>query len=616
MKKTVGLLATFMLGMGACMALFYLLSCHTPILYSGDRLPEDIVRKQYLLSGSQEGKTHVFRFTCDKNAPELTMTLSDAVPLSLYFDGVCVYNYDENSPYSRNIAVLLGKPKAGENEIRLVMATKDTDGELLFGPSSVVKLLLSTERAASRIGTLYRQVFTLIIGIYLALIYSSIVLYIRRPQEKYLFAFVVVSLASLLVMLVDNYAPLFISQRVYASIRSSLFICPVIYTAAIGFYLLQEALPLRLRRVMSLDKISVMTVCVVLIQYFSTYNFNFVVRFVLLFFLGLLFCRAAEQKINGVYLLCVGYGLSEGARMFVYAVNTLGVFPPGECMIYLRLTQIGYLLHLVLCMVLVLNRFADKFTQAEQLVYTLDEKVALRTSQLEEANRQLKIAWDREHEVMTHVLHDLRTPIFHLQGYMDMLMDGTAEDTRILEGMQERICYIRELAENLFLAAKLEDQQVSFHQHEVHMTVVCRYVVDAAHMSAKKKSISISTELQPEIYVMGDGFRIRQILENLMGNAIKYTPEGGRIALQLVQENELCRVRVVNNGEGIPPENLPHVFERFYHGHSSSSSGLGLYIAKTLSDRMGGCLEASSYPGETIFTLTLHMHENERSGSL
>ena len=605
MKRAIGLLAAFLMGMAVCMCLFYLLSGWTPVLESGAALPADITGRQYLIAGQEENGAYVFRFLCGEDAPELTMTISDATPFDLYFGGKHLHAYEEESPYSRNIVIALGKPQAGENEIRLMMKGQSKRGELLFGPSSVVKLLLGSGDAAIRAQMGYRQVYAMIVGVYLALIYSCVVLFVRRPQEKYLFAFVAVALAALCVMLVDDYAPLMISQRVYASIRSSLFICPVVFTAAIGFYLLQDALPVRLRRYMTLGRLTLATLCVVVVQYFSTYNMNFALRFLLLFFLGLLFCGAADKGIPGAYLLSMGYGLSEGARMFVYAVNTLQILPPGELMIYLRLTQAGYLMHLILCMALVLSRYAGKFTQAEQLVQTLDEQVALRTRQLEEANVQLRRAWDREHEVMTNVLHDLRTPIFHLQGYMDMLMDGGADDPQILSGMKERIRYVKSLAENLFLAAKLEERQISFHRHAVDLSDLCRYVTEAAALSAGKKDVRVEAEIAPDVSVTGDGFRIRQILENLTDNAVKYTPAGGCIRFTMRPEGDDRRIQVINTGEGIAPENLPRVFDRFYHGQTSGSSGLGLYIAKTLSDRMGAQLSVHSGGGETAFTLLL-----------
>lgn len=615
MKKAAGLLSAFLLGMGACMALFFFFSGRTPVLESGAQLPADMERRQYWIVGEQGGAAEdfVFVFHAGEDAPELTITLSDAMQFTLYMGDSCLYEYREDSPYSRNIVVPLGKPKAGENTLRIRMDAQEKSGELLFGPSSVVKLLLGSSDAARRAEMGYRQIFALIVGVYLALIYSSLVLFIRRHQEKYLFAFVVVSFMALAVMLVDNYAPLMISQRVYASIRSSLFICPVVFTAAIGFYLLQDAVPKCLRGFVSLRNLTLATLCTVVIQFFSTYNMNFALRFILLFLLLLLFCRAAERGLPGAYLLSVGYGLCEGARMFVYAVNTLQIVHPGELMIYLRLTQVGYLLQLILCMALVLNRFADKFTQAEQLVHTLDDQVAMRTSQLKEANRQLKVAWDREHEVMTNVLHDLRTPIFHLQGYMDMLLDGGCEEPQILAGMQERIGYVRSLAENLFLAAKLEDRQISFHSHDVNLTAICRYVLDAAMIAAKGKGLEVAAALEEDAHVIGDGFRIRQILENLVDNAVKYTPEGGYVRLELCSEGKTRRLTVTNSGDGIAQEDLPHVFDRFYHGSASGSSGLGLYIAKTLVDCMGGRLEARSSNGVTAFTLTLAEKETEET---
>ena len=120
-------------------------------------------------------------------------------------------------------------------------------------------------------------------------------------------------------------------------------------------------------------------------------------------------------------------------------------------------------------------------------------------------------------------------------------------------------------------------------------------------MCAERKSrTSEIAEIDP---ILSDGFRVRQVLENLLDNAVKYTPQGGSISLTLQAEIDTITICISNTGPGISPEDLPKIFDRFYHGPTHGSSGLGLYIAKTLLEYLNGTIEASCADGITRFTV-------------
>lgn len=606
MKRFFSVVAVYVAGMCACALLCLALNSLTPVLRDGDALPPDIYSRQALIdcTGMVGQKDCAFTFVATEDAPPLTLTVSDAGPFCLLFNGEVKHIHSEASPYSRNIPVHLGTPRVGENRVEIRMSGASRDGELLLGPSAVVKLLIGSQTAALQAEGRYAQIVALFVGVYVMLIFGCLALFVRRRQERYLFALVMVSLASMAVMLVDVYAPLFISQGVFASIRSSLFICPVIFTAAIGFYLMIDLIPERIRAFMTLGRLLLATAVIVVAQYFSRYNFNFALRAVLLALLIPLFYRAARRNVPGTLLLAAGYGLCDGARVFVYMINTLHMAPAGEWAIYLRITQLGYLGLLVPCMAIVLQRFADKFTQAERLNRTLDEQVDQRTAQLSEANARLKAAQEREREMMTHVLHDLRTPLFHLQGYVDMAADEQGWNPQLLDSMRERLQYVENLAENLFLTARLEGGRVSINRHMIDMTKICGDLASALEVAARDRGLTTSSSIAPRVRAAGDGFRVRQVLQNLLDNAVQYTPKGGWVRVQLEREGDSVRA-TVRNSAVIPPQELPHVFERFFHGSASGSSGLGLYIAKTLASQMGAELSVESGNGETAFALVL-----------
>lgn len=602
-------------GMLLCIGACLFLNARTSTMYCGQSLPSDIQTRQYLLEGFQKepGPAYVFSFSAQASEPPLVLTITDASPFVLSWNGTKHYQYKAQDEYSRSLSIPLGSPNKGVNIIRVHMSVWGSgDGELLLGSSSVPKLLLGSAISASEASSYYRQVVTLSSGLYLMMIFSSLSLYLRRKQERYLLALIFVALASMTVMLIDSYAPIFhISQSQYASIRSPLFICPAVFTAAIGFYLFYDQLPDTVRPFLTVKNLLLATGIIMVFQYFLRYNLNFLLRIALMIPLLSLFSYSAKSQRPGALLLAAGCGIADGARLVVYLVNTLNVMPAGEMLIYLRITQLGYLAYLMLCMVVIFGRFADKFTEAETLVGTLDAKVYERTAQLQDAYRRLEQAQTREHEMMTNVLHDLRTPIFHIQGCLDMLKPKDASEQDVVNLMKERTEYLKNLAQNLFLAAKLEENSIAFHRHEINLSALCHFLVDNTRISAQAKGIALVKEIAAVQPVFSDGFRIRQVLENLLDNAVKYTPEGGRIVLTLREELDHISICISNTGQGISPNDLPRVFDRFYHGPTYGSSGLGLYIAKTLLECLNGTIEAYSADGITRFTVHIARGQKE-----
>ncbi|MDO4548622.1 MAG: HAMP domain-containing sensor histidine kinase [Clostridia bacterium] len=613
MRNAIAILGTYLLGIAACVTLCLSVNGSTPILEYGSTLPDDIDDRQYILRGYSAGNgngEYAFMFSAESASPALAVTVSDVGPFTLYFQDAPVFRYAPGDLYNRNITVNLGAVD-GQCRIRFLFDSKKAEAKLLFGNLSVPKVLLGTLNSQARAQGFYQRVASMCVGLYLMLIFSCLTLYANRRQEKYLLSLAFVALASMAVMLVDSNAALFrISQENYAKIRSSLFICPVIFTAAIGFYLFYAFIPDSIKPFLTPKNLLLMTVFIATAQYFCPYNLNYAVRVLLMAPLLILFVRAGAKNASGVQLLAAGCGIADGARIVVYIVNTLGAAEAGETLIYLRVTQLGYLAYLILCMTVIFARFAAKFTEAEVLVETLDAKVEKRTAQLKKANTLLETTRRREHEMMTNVLHDLRTPIFHLQGCLDMLEAADSTQSETLSLMRERTDYLKSLAENLFLAARLEEGHIAFNRHEVNLSSICRYIADGARMSAHDKGVRLEADIPDTPPVISDGFRIRQVLENLMDNAVKYTPQGGQIRLCLGSEKDGVTIEVSNTGDGIKPEHLSRVFDRFYHGANSGSSGLGLYIAKTLMDRLGGTLEARSSEGLTVFTVRIVKPEN------
>lgn len=215
--------------------------------------------------------------------------------------------------------------------------------------------------------------------------------------------------------------------------------------------------------------------------------------------------------------------------------------------------------------------------------FATDKKLEIEMLQIREEYRR---------EFLGNVSHELKTPLFTVQGYLSTLIDGAMEDKTIrkkylkrAEKGVERLIYI---VEDLDLITKLESGDLNLDITSFDIVKLIQNVFDLLEMKADKKNITLAFENDniKSIFVNGDKDRIQQVVENLLVNSIKYGKEGGLTEISIVNlTNKKVLVRVTDNGEGIESHNIPRLFERFYRVDKSGSrteggSGLGLSIVK------------------------------------
>ena len=230
----------------------------------------------------------------------------------------------------------------------------------------------------------------------------------------------------------------------------------------------------------------------------------------------------------------------------------------------------------------------------------------------------LKVREEYRKEFLGNVSHELKTPLFTVQGYIETLLDGAVEDpkmrkkylSRASKGV-ERLTYI---LKDLDMITRLEVGDLSLNYETFDIVELVQNVFDLFEMKASKKKITLTfdTDYPNPILVRADKERIQQILANLVVNSIKYGLERGttEISIENLIKNKVI-VRVTDNGEGIEQEHLPRLFERFYRVDKSGSrkeggSGLGLSIVKHIIEAHNEKIYVESEPGvgsEFSFTL-------------
>lgn len=209
-------------------------------------------------------------------------------------------------------------------------------------------------------------------------------------------------------------------------------------------------------------------------------------------------------------------------------------------------------------------------------------------------------------EFVSNVSHELKTPLTSIQAYADTLMEGALDDpennrvflTRIVEQAQR----LEVLIQDLLRLAKIESQTEAFHIVPVPLAPLVQECVEEQRQVAAKRGLALETGDVADVVVSADADGIRQILDNLIGNALNYTPSGGRVTVRARRQDGWGVLEVDDTGIGIAKEDQARVFERFFRVDRARSreiggTGLGLAIVKHLAHACGGRVELASELG-------------------
>ncbi|BDI34054.1 two-component sensor histidine kinase [Capsulimonas corticalis] len=230
--------------------------------------------------------------------------------------------------------------------------------------------------------------------------------------------------------------------------------------------------------------------------------------------------------------------------------------------------------------------------------------------------QELALADTHRREMVSNASHDLRTPLAALQGYLETLLmkEGrmTPEEQRgYLQVAIRHSDRLAKLIGELFELAQLDAREVSLNSEAFSLSELVQDVVQQHQLTAEQKQIRLHASLPENLpFVRADIGLIERVLENLLENALRYTPEGGMVAVSLALEAESIGVRVTDTGCGISPADLAHIFERFYRAPGQSEkpgcAGLGLAIAKRILELHGSSITVESVLDQgTAFTFHL-----------
>lgn len=265
----------------------------------------------------------------------------------------------------------------------------------------------------------------------------------------------------------------------------------------------------------------------------------------------------------------------------------------------------------------------QKHNQLEEVdsIIELEDSVDFLIDSREKELEHIKNLDSYRKEYLGNVSHELKTPVFNIQGYVDTLLNGGLEDDTInldyLKRAEKSIDRLIHIIDDLETITQLESGDLHLDIDSFDIATLCKDIYSSLELSAAKKNIKLelAKKYDKPVYVKADKFRIRQVLVNLITNSIKYGKENGTTTITLSYLNNDVIIEISDNGAGIEPKHLPRVFERFYRvdkgrSREQGGTGLGLAIVKHIIDAHEKSIKVESEPGKgTTFTFSLSAAE-------
>lgn len=250
--------------------------------------------------------------------------------------------------------------------------------------------------------------------------------------------------------------------------------------------------------------------------------------------------------------------------------------------------------------------------QADFNVMTANLKINI--DELRDEREKVATLLKNRRELMANVSHELRTPIATVSAYLESALrqqenrDDITLSQHDLAVIQRETLRLQTLIDDLFALSRAEVDQLAVNAVPVDsIGLIQRIIETVAPLAWRVNRVELVAHLPPWLSkVVADEARLEQVLRNLIHNSLRHTPPGGLIIIHAREVNGCAEIQVQDTGEGIPPEHLPHIWERYYRDAANGGTGLGLALAKSFIEAMHGQIAVTSTPGEgACFTITL-----------
>ena len=456
---------------------------------------------------------------------------------------------------------------------------------------------------------------TFAVGVYFLIVIYSFSLYFKKRSEEYLLYIGLIGLNNTMHSILDSNIPIIMdSIQINPDLWNKLIDLTVvinlilIYVFCIKlFYAEKLSKKQRLFVIVLIPRI----VITILITIIPVQNMNLGLKMArVLAPLNLIIVLIAYLRGKTNNLILIGGFCFAITAFFEGLINT-GILPVGIISVYLNTSQYGYLIFSLLVVLTVATKYSSRFNEADLLAIELEYMNKNLEDLVFEKTNELQISYDhimdlqnKKQKFLMNISHDLRSPLFIIKGYMDAILDGLVKDeesmSMYLRRMKEKTEYLSRLIEELFLISKLEDNLITLNKERFDFK---EFLMEICEAFLHKGNISIEYNIETCDYsIVGDKFRIQQVIENILDNAYKHIRGEGliEVSLEAIDDNSIL-LEVKDNGNGISKGDLPDIFERLYKGHedliNNESTGLGLAISKELVEKHNGRIYAESEVG-------------------
>jgi signal transduction histidine kinase len=273
-----------------------------------------------------------------------------------------------------------------------------------------------------------------------------------------------------------------------------------------------------------------------------------------------------------------------------------------------------------------LDRIRDVLgTVASQLSLALERQRLLAREResaqsLLEQNERLRELDELKDRFVSSASHELRTPLTSMVGFLELVLAGEAgepneQQREFLQIVARNADRLNKLVDDILFLGRADADRLTLEPGEVDLAALAAAAVESARAAAARKGLTLAYDANPDLALLrGDGLRLTQVLDNLISNAIKFTHSGGEIRIAVTRDDEAARIAVTDSGVGIPADELPQLFQRFFRASTASAAaapgtGIGLTIVQKIAEAHGGTVSVESEAGVgTTFTVQLPFH--------
>ncbi|MFJ4946477.1 sensor histidine kinase [Streptomyces albidoflavus] len=258
------------------------------------------------------------------------------------------------------------------------------------------------------------------------------------------------------------------------------------------------------------------------------------------------------------------------------------------------------------------NAARDPSGRHLQIPITTKDEIGYLAAALNELSERRERTDEQRKVMVNDIAHELRTPLSNIRGWLDAAQDGLADpDSSLVASLQEEAGLLQHIIDDLQVLAAADAGSLRLSPRKLNLRELAEQSLDAHETAAQAGRVALIGHFTDDLTTEGDPVRLRQVLGNLLSNAIRHTPPNGSVTVSAYRVEGGVELHVADTGSGIQPEDLPRIFDRFWRAEPSRSrntggSGLGLSIVRHLVHAHGGEVSVVSSPGaETVFTVRL-----------